>query len=500
MSGATRASVSLLCLLFALSIEAQTVVSRLADGLSLDVELSGTASRGDFAPLWLSSNRYGLSSVDSCSAYERVRLQRPLSADSLRQWRIGYALDIVLLQNNVSDFAIQQAYVEVAWKKLQLTVGAKEQPIDLRNQELTSGGLSIGNNARPIPQLRAEADYFSIPLTNHWWKWRGRLSFGRMTDDNWVEDHTAGLNRYATGTLYHEKALYWKFGREERFPLTFEIGIQMATEFGGTTYNATGRNYSMPTTIKHDSDLGAYIDAVFARGGDETDGTEKNTAGNHLGSYNMALTWQDDGWMARAYFERYFEDQSMLTTQYGIRDHLLGLEFTLKRPIAPVRSIVVEHLSSYDQTGAVYHDATATLPEKMNGRDNYYNHNLYNGWQHWGQTLGHPFLTSPLYTISESGQIYFYNNRVKAWHFALDGQPTAEIYYKVKLSFTRNWGTYDKPYADMLRQQYYLAELRYAPRRMRGFRIGFALGYDSHGYVKGESFGATLTLSQHFAL
>ena len=499
MRNVMRVSVSLLCLFCTLSLPAQEGVKRLADGLNLDIELSGTTSSGDYAPLWLSSNRYGLPSTESSSSYERLRLSRSIDTDSLRQWRVGYTLDVALLQNNVSTFTIQQAYVEGSWRKVLLTVGAKEQPIDLRNQELTSGGLSMGNNARPIPQLRAEIDYFSIPFTHQWWKWRLRGSYGFLTDDNWVEDHSTGDNRYTTGTLYHEKACYWKFGREDIFPLTFEIGLQMATLFGGTTYNATGRGYSEPTTMKHSSDLGAFVDALLVRGSDETDGAVKNTAGDHLGSYNMALSWQGKGWMARAYFERFFEDQSMLTLQYGVRDHLLGLEFTLQRKVTPLRSVVVEHLSSYDQSGAVYHDATSTLPEKMNGRDNYYNHHLYNGWQHWGQTLGHPFLTSPAYTVDSSGKVFFYNNRVKAWHFAFDGQPTEEWYYKVKLSFTRNWGTYDYPYSDVLKQQYYLAEVRYTPRWASGCAASLALAYD-HGDVLGESFGAMLTLSKRFAL
>ena len=494
-----RVSVSLLSLLSAFSLSAQEGMKRLSEGLCLDIELSATTSTGDYAPLWLSSNRYGLPSTESSSSYERVTLSRPIDADSLRQWRVGYALDVALLQNNVSTFTIQQAYVEGSWKKIRLTMGAKEQPIDLRNQELTSGGLSMGNNARPIPQLRGEIDYFSLPLTHQWVKCRLRGSYGWQTDGGWVEDHTVGDNRYTTGTLYHEKALYFLIGRQEQFPLTFEIGLQMAALFGGTTYNATGRNYSEPTTLKHPSGLRAFYDVLFARGSDETDGAEPNTAGDHLGSYNMALSWQGEGWMARAYFERFFEDQSMLTLQYGIRDHLLGLEFSLQGGEHWVRSVVVEHLSSYDQSGAVYHDATSTLSEKMNGRDNYYNHNLYNGWQHWGQTLGHPFLTSPSYTIDTYGQVYFYNNRVKAWHFAFDGQPSAEWYYKVKLSFTRNWGTYDLPFSDVLDQQYYLAEVRYAPRWLAGYTASLSLGYD-HGEVLGESLGAMLTLRKCFAL
>lgn len=480
-------------------LHAQSTWRRLSDGLALDVELNGQLSSGDYAPLWLSGNRYGLSSVEANAAYERLTLSRPIEEDSLREWRIGYALDLALQQNAVTTFTIQQAYVEATWKKLRLTVGAKEQPMDLKNQTLSSGGLSMGINAKPIPQVRGEADYFSIPFTNGWWKWKGRLSYGRLTDDNWVEDVTTGTNEYATGTLYHEKALYWKFGREDRFPLTYEIGIQMAAEFGGTTYNATGRGYSEATTIKHSTGLSAFVDVLLARGSDETDGYEANTAGNHVGSYNMALTWNAKQWMARAYFERYFEDQSMLTLQYGIQDHLIGVEWQLKRGITPLRAVVIEHLSTRNQSGAVYHDATTTLPEKMNGRDNYYNHGLYNGWQHWGQTLGHPFLTSPIYTVDEYGQVYFYNNRVKAWHFAFDGQPTAALYYRVKLSFTENWGTYNIPYAEKANQQYLLAECRYAPTSLGGLRIGLSLAYD-HGDVLGDSFGAQLTLAKRFAL
>lgn len=491
---------ALACALFHTPVRAQQTWTRLADDLTLDVELSGQLSDGDYAPLWLSSNRYGLGSTESNASYERIALSRSVLADSARQWRVGYALDVALQQNALSPFTVQQAFVEAEWKKLRLTVGAKQQPMDLKNQTLSSGGLSMGINAKPIPQVRGEVDYFSIPGTKGWWKWKGRMSYGRMTDDNWVEDVTTGTNRYATGTLYHEKALYWKFGREDKFPLTYEIGIQMAAEFGGTSHNISqSRGYAELTTIKHSSDLSAFVDAFLAKGSDETDGYQQNTAGNHLGSYNMALTWNAPGWMARAYFERYFEDQSMLTLQYGIQDHLIGLEMQLKRGVAPVKTVVVEHLSTRNQSGAVYHDPTTSLPEKMNGRDDYYNHHLYNGWQHWGQSMGNPFLTSPIYTVGTYGKVFCYNNRVKAWHFAFDGQPLPVLHYRVMLSFTENWGTYTYPFEDKLNQQYMMVECSYAPSRCPGLGVTLALAYD-HGDVLGESFGAQLTLAKRFNL
>jgi len=468
------------------------------------VELSGTQTSGDYAPLWLSANRYGLSSVNSSSAYERIQLFRHFQSDSTRTLQLGYGLDVALLQNAVSSFQVNQAYIEAVFQKIHITVGSRQHPIDLRNQELTSGGLSMGINAIPIPQVRINVDYFDLFGTHGWWTWKGRLAYGFLTDDSYVNRYQSGNSRYAKGTLYHEKALYWKFGRLDKIPLKFEIGLQMAAEWGGTTYNASGRNHETKSTLHHDVNLRTAWNAFIAGGADETDGVDQNTQGNHLGSYNMALTYQCPSatWGVRAYFERFFEDQSNLTLQYGIRDHLLGLECILPQSW-PVSNIVVEHLYTRNQSGAVYHDRTSTLPEKMNGRDNYYNHNLYNGWQHWGQTLGHPFLTSPVYTHTQAydtnGYLFFHNNRVEGWHFGISGSPFSNFHYRLLLSLTQNWGTYDAPFEDIYRQNYFLMEISYAPSSLPKWKGTLDLGID-HGHLLGNSTGVQLTISRSLRL
>lgn len=472
--------------------------------LEAQVELSGTLASGDYAPLWLSANRYGLSSVESSSAYERIQLARSFQTDTTSAFKLGYGLDVALLQNSVSSFQINQAYIEAVYRKVHITAGSRQQPIDLRNQELTSGGLSMGINAIPIPQLRINVDYFDLFGTHGWWTWKGRLAYGCLTDDSYVNRYQSGSYRYAKGTLYHEKAIYWKFGRMDKFPLQFEIGLQMAAEWGGTTYNASGRNYTDKSTIHHDANLKGAWKVFIAGGSDETDGVDKNTQGNHLGSYNMALTYQNStsGWGARAYFERFFEDQSNLTLQYGIRDHLLGLELLLPKSW-PINNFVVEHLYTRNQSGAVYHDRTSTLPEKMNGRDNYYNHLLYNGWQHWGQTLGHPFLTSPIYThtgaYDTNGYLYFRNNRVEGWHFGISGSPLPELHYRLLFSLTKNWGTYDSPFEDVYKQNYFFMEITYAPSFLPKWTGTLGFGID-HGHLLGNSTGAQLTLSRALVL
>lgn len=476
----------------------------LANGLKLEAEVSGTASSGSYAPLWLSSNKHGKVSAFDNSAYERVGVFRSIETDSARIWKRGYGVDLMLNQHSTSVFFIQQAYIEAAYKKVTISLGAKERGIDLKNNELTSGGLSAGLNARPIPQARIDIDYFGFPFTRGWWKWKLRGSFGVTTDGKWQKSFAAANTRYTSNILYHEKALYWKFGKETatKCPLTFEIGLQMFTQFGGTAYNVDYREHIGGTqTINMPENLKAFWKAVFGGGRDVTDFTESNNSGNMLGSYNMRLAWhgntgKKNAWEVGAYFERYFEDQSMLTVQYGIQDHLLGVDakFPQNRFVS---AAAIEHMSTRNQSGAVYHDRTKSIPDKMNGKDNYYNHNIYAGWQHWGMAIGNPLITSPIY--NEDGKIMFHNNRVKAWHIGLCGDPTPELHWRLFLTFTQNWGRYAIPFKDKLDQQYYMAEIGYKPNKLKGWSGKLAFGLD-HGDLLGNSFGTQLTIHKSFTL
>ena len=75
-------------------------------------------------------------------------------------------------------------YGEIGWKKGLLTVGAKEQPMELRDQELSSGAQTLGINARPVPGVRIELkDYWDVPGLSHWLGFKGHIFYGKTTDD-----------------------------------------------------------------------------------------------------------------------------------------------------------------------------------------------------------------------------------------------------------------------------------------------------------------------------
>ena len=180
----------------------------------------------------------------------------------------------------------------------------------------------------------------------------------------------------------------------------------------------------------------------------------------------------------------------IIPSQYYWKDGLTGIEATLPKNRF-VSAIVYEYLGTREQSGAVYHDDTEQIPDQVSGRDNYYNHNIFTGWQHWGQAIGNPLVLSPIY--NDDGTIIFKGNRTKSHHIALKGDPTGEVHYRLLFSHTRNWGTYAEPYLDIKRNVSMLVEATYSPRRLDGWQATASFAFDK-GDLMGNNMGGMLTL------
>ena len=106
------------------------------DGIEYHAELQATGSHGK-TPLWLNANRYGLSSLDRYNGYVRGVVIRPLQTDSISRWGIGYGVDVAVPYHFTSKYVIQQAFGEIRWLHGVLSVGAKEYPMELKNNSLS---------------------------------------------------------------------------------------------------------------------------------------------------------------------------------------------------------------------------------------------------------------------------------------------------------------------------------------------------------------------------
>ena len=472
---------------------AQNAFQRAFSDIEYEVEAQTTFS-GDNSPLWLNANRYGLSSVKGNNGYFKAGIHRDAMTDSTHRWRFGYGIDIAGAYNFTSSAVVQQCYLDVDYWRMRLTIGSKEHPMAFKNQKLSSGSQTFGINARPIPEIRIGVpEYLSITGKSNWAAIKGHFGYGMMTDGKWQEGYVKPGVHYAKKALYHTKAGYLRVGNEEKFPLVFEGGLEMACEFGGTIYNPG----SMPNTksIKMGQSLKDFIKVIFGMGSDVTDGIYANASGNTVGSWLLSLSYKGKDWKVRAYYDHFFDDHSMMFLEYGWLDGMIGTEITLpQNPI--VSSFVYEYLNTTYQAGSVYHDHTNDIPDQISGTDNYYNHSLYQGWQHWGQAIGNPLFHTPLYR--NDGTLHFNGNRFRAHHFGISGQPIKGVDYRLLYSYMENWGTYSYPYSDKKYCNSFLAEINYQLPKFgkeysNGWSISAAFSLD-RGKELGNNTGAQITI------
>ncbi|MEG1546838.1 MAG: capsule assembly Wzi family protein, partial [Bacteroides sp.] len=356
--------------------------SQFEKGLNYKIETGINFGTGEHTPFWLTANKQGLSSVQKNNAYLRAGIYRPMEKD--KRFSYAYGLDMVGAYRFPASF-IQQAYVDFKYRFLELSLGSKERYGELKNNQLSSGGLTFSTNSRPIPQARISIeDYVIIPGTKKLFALKGHLAYGMFTDDKWQLDFIKSGNKHTKNALYHSKALFGRIGNEEVFPLVFEGGLEMAAQFGGKSI-VNDVVINMPNSIKD------FFKVFIPQGGDSDTpmGEQVNVYGNHLGSWSFSLSYHFNNWKVRGYYEHFFEDHSMMFGEYGWKDCLAGVEFTLpKNPI--VSSFVYEYLGTKDQAGPAYHDTTESIPDQISAIDSYYNHGIYTGWQHWGQAIGNP--------------------------------------------------------------------------------------------------------------
>ena len=482
----------------------------LSRDLGYKVEMQGSFSNNK-TPLWLNANKFGLSSLESNNGYLRAAIIRPLSADSTRRWGIGYGVDLVAPLHYTSKAIVQQAFVEARWLHGTLSVGSKEYPMELRSNRLSSGAQTLGINSRPVPQVRlALTDYWTVPILGRWFQLKGHIAYGKLTDDNWQTDFTQRKSKFSERQLYHSKAGYLRIGKDEDYyPLSLELGLEMAAIYGGNSY-AVNADGSL-TTITNEGGLKGAWHAFMPGGAESTETTYQNVSGNQLGSWLMRINYNKDTWRLRLYADKYFEDHSgMLLVDYDgyttgegwatgvkrkyflydLKDWQLGMEINLKYG-SWLRDIVVEYMYTKYQSGPIYHDHTKTIADHIGGNDNFYNHYISNGWQHWGQVIGNPLFQSPIY--NEDGSIEVKDNRFMAFHAGISGRPTENLQYRLLATYQEGLGTYSNPYTKKHHNVSFMLEADYT--LPHNWNIKGAYGMD-FGHILGHNAGGQITISK----
>ena len=485
--------------------------------ISYMVELNTAASVGDYSPFWINSNKYGLSSIEKNSGYLRGLLIKNITTSN-NKWQMTYGIDVAIPVNYTSNFIIHQLYADINYNKISLEIGSKERMPELKNYELSTGAQTLGINSRPIPQVRFDIkNYIEIPFTKGYVHFKGHIAYGKMTDDNWQHSFTNKKNRYTDNVLFHSKAGIIKIGKKNNdIGLTAELGVEMATQFGGTTYQPN-KDGTVDIT-KNATGLKAFLNAFIPNtSGDpyEQKYEFKNTEGNHLGSWITRLTYKTEDWHGSLYADHFFEDHSSMflldydgygTNEkwnkkeknkyllYDLKDILLGVELNLKNSKI-IKDVVIEYIYSKYQSGPIYHDHNINTPDHIGGNDDYYNHYIYPGWQHWGQVIGNPLFLSPIYNKDNIIQIS--DNRFKAFHLGVNGNISHNLLYRLLLTHKEGLGTYNNPYLKYKYQTSLFTEFKYnfMGKKLKGWSITGQIGCD-FGEILGNNKGFNIKISK----
>lgn len=453
-------------------------------------EFSTTLANGDNAPFWLTNNKYGLGSVKDNSQYIRTLGWIDWDGDWINKniKKISVLADLVVARNLNSTFHLQQLYIDADYRSIRLSVGAKQKSSLFKNKELSSGGMTLSANARPIPQIELSIpDFVTVPYSQNKLQIIGGTSYGWFTDNKFKLKNSAD-GYYAKDVLYHRKYGFIKYENKKNWNLI--LGLEMDTQWGGRFYKEGEYWGNSPAKF-----FDFFRVLIPMHGGDDSNVTDKvNIAGNVYGSTHFIFNYKLKEYNIKAYHEHFFEDHSGLFFK-NIPDGLYGLELNLNKGL--VSNILFEYLHSKDQSGPFLWDKNENISTQISGGDNYYNHMDYVSLSNYGFTTGNPLFTSPIY--NKGNTLMIANTRLTAFHGGINGYLSNCVKYKLLGTYSKSWGTPFYPSTTIRKQMSLLSEAIYIPRKLKGWNFSGALAYD-HSTMIGNNFGIQIKLSKTFTL
>ena len=420
-----------------------------------NTSITGWYSNNNNTPFWVISNQNGKIKNTRNNTIATASIA---SSDSIGNFYISYKYEGNARTTSFENkYWTQEIWGEVRYKSLYINGGRKTELFGINDSLLSSGGASWSTNARPMPKISVGIyEFITIPYTNSILAFKGCLEHG------WFE-----YNRYTHSPFLHHKNLYLRATVSPNYHVFW--GVEHFAQWGGTSSN--------PKLGKLPSSVSDYFRVFTARSSSSTDpnlwSESANKLGNHLGSFQFGMDAQFSSFALLAYHQSFFEDGSGISLKRKNRaDGIWGISLNLKKQ-SYLNRFVYEYIHTTWQSGTV--DAKNAV-SGIGGLDNYYNNGIYlSGWTYYGYTLGTPFISSPALLGNANGSI---NNRVIAHYLSCMGDIPNVFSYKLKTSYSQNFGTYFKPYTNKKEQYSFLLELTKALPFKQNISAGIQMAAD----------------------
>lgn len=435
------------------------------------VDVGGWEASGQVMPFWLRANQWGTVPLTAPAGTLRASIWKPYRTDTTsRPRRFDWSAGAQVVGNAATEshVLLPELYVKGRWKAIELSVGRWRQLTGLGDSTLSSGFINGSGNAIPIPKVQlATRGYVPLGFTKRFVALNAGFVHGWFTDT------------YIQGSYLHQKYLYLRLGKPARRFKGY-LGINHEVQWAGQADYLKGStaavNGKLPSQVKY---YPAVVLGTRPDSWETSDYTSFDGAywfGNGLGSMDLGveMNTQTGTWLL--YHQHIYEDLSGLIW-VNAPDGLTGLSWHRTTGGRPdwLNRVVVEYLTTTNQSGSTF-DYNA----QYQGADNYFNHGQYiEGWSYLGRTIGTPFIMpgNEVRPTARRSQ-YFPNNRIDMGYVAAMGQFGATLDWTVRLSYSRNYGTFGESYPTPLNQFSALVSAQWQLPRLVGTQLTASLATD----------------------
>ena len=438
--------------------EADTANSEIRYGF----EAIGVFSTAQSSPFWLHTNRNGHISAEPFSSSVAVWVSQDATRPN-RWYDYDFSIDLAgRFDGKKQTGYFRSLYAHIRLYVFDITAGIKPISYGSQDQYLTTGGLLFSNNAQPLPRITIGIDrYTAIPGLYGYAELKGGITHAWFVDNSQLDPSFE-----TTGALLHHKFAGLRVGG--KLPVNIAYEFHHAAQWGGHS----------PLYGDMSTNLKSFKNIFLIRAGGINISDQLNAEGNHIGWQELSLSFKYDGWKANMYWQYIFEDKSAAFIGAGINvyDGLWGINISQNK-WSYINSLTYEFINTTHQDGP-YHDKDGIV---YGGRDSYfYNSSYQQGWTHFHRSIGSPFVLPN-------------NNRVRTHFVGISGDIYG-FFYRLKGSYTRNWGTYQQPvYSE---NTALLLEVSKTVQKAWGMEFGLALGADI-GTQFGNNFGAMITIRKN---
>lgn len=445
--------------------------------------LSGSVATGKNLPMWATTSRYGII-PDSRNGLLYIGIFSDFNSQKKIQTAYGFA-GAGYLAEYKNNILIDELYFNLKWLNVRLDLGMIHPKEEFNGISAHNGSFVASTNARTMPGYNLHSEYIDIPLTKNILSFKFNLSDYLMIDKRFVDN-----------TRLHHKSLFFKITPHYQWEII--VGLGHWVEWAGTS----------PIYGKQPGNFSDYMKIFMARSGGNgaTISDSLNALGNHLGSRYYRINYTTEKYMLSAYWDNFFEDGKMTKILRNFPDGTYGLYYEARNKKQWITDIIYEFTYSKYQSGR-YHDRPAT-PEEMEkqdpndyfygritlgGNDNYFNNGEYqSGWTYYGRTIGTPFIT-PCHPNADGIVLGVYNNRIVTHYLGIQGCVVHKIPYRLRLSYSLNYGTYNTPLENTFHQFSFGAETTVLNRKKAPFHIRIGI-YGDYGKLYTHNTGLIISL------